>query len=85
MTGILKMPLKFQCPLCESKDMIDLDDFVECPHCNRKWYKEFLSGKIDKGNVLSEEELSGIVDGFSEDLKDPEKQKRFLEALKKLD
>ena len=55
------------------------------PHCNRKWYKEFLSGKVDKDNVLSEEELSGIVDGFSEDLKDPKRRKRFLEALKKLD
>jgi hypothetical protein len=78
----VNMPSEFRCPLCHSADIIDYEKIIECPHCGRRWHKEFISGNIDEEDILSDEELEGILHTFGDELKDPEKKRRFLDSLK---
>jgi len=82
MTIFLKMPSKYRCPLCNAGDIIEYEKIIECPHCGRKWHKEFISRDIEEENTLSDEELGGFLSAFDDELKDPEKRKRFLDSLK---
>lgn len=82
MTFILIMPSKYRCPICHSDEIIEYETVIECPHCNRQWHKDFISGDIEEDNILSDNELEGFLSAFGDELKDPEKRKKFLESLK---
>ena len=80
MIFFLKMPSKYRCPLCNADDIIEYEKTIECPHCGRKWHKDFISGEIDEENILSDQELKGFLDTFDE-LKDEERRIKFLNPL----
>lgn len=50
------MPSRYRCPLCNADDMIEYEKVIECPHCGRRWHKDLFSGKIDRENILSDQE-----------------------------
>ncbi|NVM35483.1 MAG: hypothetical protein HWN81_07795 [Candidatus Lokiarchaeota archaeon] len=55
--------IKFLCPRCKSEDILEFDDFISCNKCDLDFDKEFL-GVIDNENILSRQELKGIIDAF---------------------
>jgi len=59
------LPPPYRCPACDSKDIIEYDEIIECPKCNLEFFIEGL-GEIDPENQLSIKELSGIVGAFTE-------------------
>jgi hypothetical protein len=65
MRYLYKMTQKFHCPRCRSKDIIEYDDFIECPKCDLEFDKEFL-GVIPDEDILSRQELIGISNTFTE-------------------
>jgi len=59
------LPSPYRCPACNSKDIIEYDEIIECTQCNLEFFKEHL-GEIDPENLLSAKELHGIVGAFDE-------------------
>ncbi|MFX0106155.1 MAG: hypothetical protein ACFE75_11775 [Candidatus Hodarchaeota archaeon] len=74
------MPPQYQCPNCQSGDIIEYDDYIECLNCGLEFFKEFINGEVDEENLLSEQELKAFADSF-EELKDDEKRKKFTKSL----
>jgi hypothetical protein len=66
-----QMSKKDHCPRCRSKDIIEYDDFIECPKCDLEFDKEFL-GVIPDEDILARQELIGIANS----LMDLERQKK---------
>ncbi len=62
----------FHCPACKNEDIIEFTDHIHCPICNLDYDKEFL-GVMDDENMLSRQELGGIVNAF-----DDEDKKKML-------
>jgi len=69
-----------QCPNCQSSDVIEYDEYIECLSCGLEFFKESIDSEIDEENLLSEQELKGFADAF-EELKDDKKRKKFLKSL----
>ena len=62
----------YHCPACKNEEIIESDKSIHCPHCKLDFEKEFL-GVIDDENILSQQELGGIIDAF-----DDEDKKKML-------
>ena len=75
------MPPPYRCPVCNSKDIIEYDEIIECPKCNLEFFKEYL-GEIDTENQLSVKELHGIVGAFTDE-GSVSSRKRLSKALEK--
>jgi transcription elongation factor Elf1 len=73
MRYLYRMKQKFHCPRCGSKNIIEYDDFIECPKCDLEFDKEFL-GIIPDEDILSRQELIAFTDAFVE--KDLKKKKK---------
>lgn len=73
------MPSKYHCPACKSTEVIEYVDSIECVQCNLEFFKEGLD-ELEDENMLSTQELKGIVDSFSE-LDSDLKRKQFSESL----
>ena len=56
----LNMSSIYYCPICKSKDIIEYDEYIECPRCKLDFFKDSL-GEIDDENRLSVQELDGFV------------------------
>lgn len=76
MTFFLIMPSTYRCPACDSDDIIDHGDIIECRSCRLEFFKEFIGSEIDKENLLSEQELKAFADAFDDDEK-----KKLLRSL----
>ncbi|MFX0155081.1 MAG: hypothetical protein ACFE9Q_11190 [Candidatus Hodarchaeota archaeon] len=74
------MPSDYQCPSCQSEEIIDHGDFIECSRCGGEFYKEFLNSNMDKENISPIQDLHGFIDSF-EEFKDEKKRKEFLNSL----
>ena len=81
MSSKLKMNPKYQCPACHSDDIIEFDEYIHCLNCNLEFFKESIDNHLDEEDLLSEEELQGISNAFSDELSDREKRKKFLKSL----
>ena len=56
---------EYYCPRCQSRDVIDYGDFIHCLNCELDFNKELI-GQIDDEDILSRQELGGIVDALDE-------------------
>ena len=79
------MKKKYYCPQCKSEDVVDLGKVIACTVCRDKVgvpleFAKELIGKIPDDEILSRQGLSGTI-GIFEELKDPEKRKKFLDSL----
>ena len=70
---------KYHCPLCKNTEFIDYGKTVECTTCLIEFDKKLL-GKIPDDEILSTQEIKGVLDEF-EELKDPEKVKKFFDSI----
>ncbi len=61
------MPSEYCCPRCQSEEVIEYDDHIECLQCGLDFSIESLQSDIDKKNIIAEEELKGVVDAFDEE------------------
>lgn len=80
MRSLIKMSPQDQCPNCQSSDIIEYNEHIECLSCGLEFFKESIDREIDEENILSEQELKGFADTF-EELKDDKKRKKFLKSL----
>ncbi len=71
--------MKYYCPNCKSKEIIEYGNIVYCSECNLEYNKDSI-GTIKDSNVVSNQELNGFLDAFDE-LKDPIKLKEFLRTI----
>lgn len=62
----------YHCPACKNEEVIEFNDHIHCPHCKLDFNKRFLN-VIDDENVLSRQELGGVIDAF-----DDEDKKKLL-------
>ncbi|MFW9972390.1 MAG: hypothetical protein ACFFDF_19555 [Candidatus Odinarchaeota archaeon] len=81
MISISQIPSDFRCPNCGCVEFIDYGEFIECKNCRLEYFKEFIGSEIDEENLLSDQDLEGLSDSFSE-LKDEKTRRRFLKSLK---
>ncbi|KKM71596.1 hypothetical protein LCGC14_1429020 [marine sediment metagenome] len=70
---------KYHCPKCKRTEFVDYGKTVECTTCLIEFDKELL-GKIPDDEILSLQEIKGVLDEF-EELKDPEKVRKFFDSL----
>ncbi|MFX0034254.1 MAG: hypothetical protein ACFE9I_01275 [Candidatus Hermodarchaeota archaeon] len=77
-----RMPSEYYCPRCQSDNIIEYDDYIECQECGRIFFKEDLDSDIEDEDILSEDELEGFMDAF-EELKDKNTRKEFFRSLEK--
>ena len=63
----------YHCPGCKNEDIIEFNDFIHCPKCDLDFDKEFF-GVVDDENMLSRQELGGVIDSFTD-----EEKKKLLE------
>jgi len=77
------LPPPYRCPACDSKDIIEYDEIIECPKCNLEFFKDHL-GEIDPENQLSIKELNGIVGAFTDE-GSVSSRKRLSKALEEDD
>lgn len=75
-----RIPSEYYCPRCQSDNIIEYDDYIECQECGRIFFKEDLDEDIDDENILSEDELKALSDALRE-LKDEETYKRFFRSF----
>jgi len=71
--------MKYYCPKCKSKEIMEFGNSVYCSECDLEFSKDFI-GKIEDSNVLSNQELNGVLDAF-EEFKDPDKLNEFLKSV----
>lgn len=69
----------YHCPQCKKTEFVDYGDTVECTTCLIEFDKKLL-GKIPDDEILSRQEVHGILDEF-EELKDPKKAKKVLDSI----
>ncbi|MFX0140758.1 MAG: hypothetical protein ACFFDN_44380 [Candidatus Hodarchaeota archaeon] len=84
MKSSIKMSLQYRCPNCQSPDIIEYDEYIECLSCGLEFFKESNDSEINEENILSELELRSFADSF-EELKDAKKRKEFLKSLEEDD
>jgi len=65
----------YYCPHCDEELLTNLKGNLKCPSCKRCFVKDFIE-KLDKEDILFTQELSSILDIFSE-LGDVRKIKEF--------
>ncbi len=70
---------KYHCPKCKKTEFADYGEVVECTTCLLEFDKNLL-GKIPDDELLSREEMIGILGEF-EELNDPKKAKEFLDSI----
>jgi hypothetical protein len=70
---------QYHCPRCKSSEVLEYDDFIECPKCLLDFDKG-LFGKIPDDEMLSRQEMGGALDSF-EEFKDPKKAKKIFDSL----
>ncbi len=70
---------KYHCPQCKKTEFIDYGETVECTTCLIEFDKKLL-GKIPDDEILSREEMDGILGEF-EELKDPKKAKKLYDSF----
>lgn len=67
----------YSCPRCQSENVLEYDDFLECIDCGLMFSKETMVSDADEDNYLSEEELFGTSDAFTKEERD--ELKRLLD------
>jgi len=72
------MPSVNRCPACDSEDIIDYGDLIECGRCGLEFFKESIESDIDEENLLSEQELKAFAKAF-----DDEEKKKLLGSREK--
>ena len=74
------MAKKHLCPRCGSTKIVEYDTTFECRECNLEFKKENLEN-IDDENLLSVQEMKGIIDklGLKQDLDKLTKLKDILD------
>lgn len=74
------MAKKHLCPRCGSTKIVEYDTTFECRECNLEFKKENLE-KVDDENLLSVQEMKGILDklGLKQDLDKLTKLKDILD------
>ena len=75
------MQSSYLCPRCNSRNILEYDDLIECLDCRLTFTKEILE-EIDDEYVLSQEELKSFLDVF-EELKEEKKRREFLKKIGK--
>ena len=73
------MQSSYLCPRCNSRNILEYDDLIECLDCSLTFTKEILE-EIDDEHILSQEELGAFLDVF-EELKEEKKRRDFLKEL----
>lgn len=63
----LRMPSEYYCPRCQSEELIEYDDHIECLQCGMEFSIRSLEEDIEDENILAEEELQGVTDAFDEE------------------
>jgi len=79
MRAIFNISSNYYCPRCNSTEIVDHGEYIECPKCRLDFFKNHI-GEINNENILAEQELKGVIDSF-EDLKDKKIGKVFLKYL----
>ena len=60
--------ITYQCPRCnDSKDIIEMEDYIYCRYCRLSFKKTYLDSIEDKSTILAEEEKEEITKIFHED------------------
>ncbi len=77
------MPSRIRCPNCNSEELIDYGDIIECIHCGYEFFKEFLNSEIDEENILSSQELEGFTKTFQDEFKTKKERKKFNKLIEK--
>ena len=75
------MPAPYYCPRCKTTEVIEYPDSIECPNCLLEFDKKHID-VIPDDEILAFGEMGAFIDGF-EELKDPEKAKRFFDSIMK--
>ncbi|MFX0028919.1 MAG: hypothetical protein ACFE8B_06905 [Candidatus Hermodarchaeota archaeon] len=75
------MQLLYLCPRCNSRNILEYDDLIECLDCSLTFTKEILE-EIDEEYILYQEELGSFLDVF-EELKEEKKRRDFLKQIDK--
>ncbi len=76
---VINNPPKYYCPRCNSMEIIDHGEYIECPKCYLDFFKDHI-GEIDDENIVAEQELKRIIDSF-EDLKDKKVRRNLLKSI----
>jgi len=79
MRALINNSPKYYCPRCNSTEIVDHGEYIECLKCCLDFFKDHI-GEINNKNILAAEELKGIIDSF-EDLKDKKIRKGFLKSI----
>ncbi len=79
MRAIFNISPNYYCPRCNSTEIIDHGDYIECLECHLDFFTNFI-GEINDENILAEQELKGVIDSF-EGLKDKKIRKEFLKSI----
>ncbi|MFX1279901.1 MAG: hypothetical protein ACFFA3_10830 [Promethearchaeota archaeon] len=67
------------CPRCNSRNILEYDDLIECLDCNLTYTKEILE-EIDDEYFLSLDDLGSFMDVF-EEFKEEKNRRDFLKEL----
>ena len=73
------MVKKYYCPRCKTKKVIEYVNSIECPDCLLEFDKRQI-GIVPDNEILAFAEMGAITDSF-EELKDPEKAKKFFNSI----
>lgn len=79
MRAIFNISTNYYCPRCNSTEIVDHGEYIECSKCCLDFFKDHF-GEINNENILAEEELKGVIDSF-EGLKDKKIRKVFLKSI----
>lgn len=57
------MSAPYYCPRCQSREILEYSEFIECPKCRLDFDKD-LFGKIPDKDILSRQEMVSILKPF---------------------
>lgn len=57
----------YYCPRCQSDNVIEYDNFIECVDCELIFSNKSILSDVDDDNILGEEELLGVSNSFSDE------------------
>ncbi len=79
--------MRYYCPRCGNKKIVEYPKSFECPNCldnegfPLEYDKEDFNTIKNKSEILSVREKLAFLNTVNEELKDPEKRKRFLKSI----
>ena len=72
----LRMPTKYHCPRCKSKNVIVFGTQIKCVECGKSFFIRDIESGIDEENISSVDELDAFAGAFSE-----EERKKIIDSL----